>query len=62
MLFRRADLAQYLRRYMDLDVVFNLEANDYNGYRSLQFRVRDLAFEPAYRHEFGLDATANALS
>jgi single-stranded-DNA-specific exonuclease len=61
-LFRRADLAQYLRRYMEVDVVFNLEANDYNGSRNLQLKVRDLAFEPACRQELGLDLKANALS
>ncbi len=62
MLFRRADLAQYFRRYMDLDVVFHLEANDYNGYRNLQLRVRDLAFEPAHGHDFELDVKVRALS
>jgi single-stranded-DNA-specific exonuclease len=44
-LFRRGDLAPYLRRHMAVDLVFNLEVNEWNGGRVLQLRVRDLAFE-----------------
>ena len=47
--FRRGDLAQYLRRHMTVDLVFNLEANEWNGYRSLQLRVRDMSFDPEGR-------------
>ena len=48
-IFRRGDLAQYLRRHMTVDLVFNLEANEWNGYRSLQLRVRDMSFDPEGR-------------
>ena len=34
-----------LRRNLPIDLVFNLEANDWNGTRTLQLRVRDMAFE-----------------
>ena len=48
LVFRRGDLAAYLRRNVEVDLVFSLEANDWNGCRTLQLRVRDLSFEPAY--------------
>jgi single-stranded-DNA-specific exonuclease len=51
MIFQRGDLAPYLRRNSELDLVFSLEANDWNGNRTLQLRVRDLSFEPAYGYE-----------
>jgi single-stranded-DNA-specific exonuclease len=47
LVFRRGDLACHLRRNMEVDLVFSLEANDWNGCRTLQLRVRDLSFEPA---------------
>ncbi|HWE63367.1 MAG TPA: single-stranded-DNA-specific exonuclease RecJ, partial [Chloroflexota bacterium] len=53
--FRRGDLAPYLRRTMSVDLVFYLEANDWNGNRSLQLRVRDMAFEPAFELDPALD-------
>ncbi len=56
--FRRGDLAQYLRRNIDIDLVFSLEANDWNGYRSLQMRVRDMSFEPA--HQSSLEEESSA--
>ena len=46
--FRRGGLTQYLRRNLEIDLVFSLEVNDWNGDRVLQLRVRDLAFEPAF--------------
>ena len=55
MVFRRGDLAKYLRRNMSIDLVFFLEANEWNGYRTLQLRVRDLSFEPAYSPDADLD-------
>lgn len=55
LVFRRGDLAPYLRRNMDADLVFHLEANDWNGYRTLQLRVRDMQFEPAYNPSLNLD-------
>jgi single-stranded-DNA-specific exonuclease len=58
--FRRGDLAQYLRRNLEVDVVFHLEANEWNGCRTLQLRVRDLSFEPACQPD--LDARAIASS
>jgi single-stranded-DNA-specific exonuclease len=56
--FRRGDLAQYLRRNMQIDLVFYLEANEWNGHRSLQLRVRDMAFDPAYRPDPRVDPGA----
>jgi single-stranded-DNA-specific exonuclease len=44
-MFRRGDVAQYLRRNSEIDVVFGLELNDWNGERTLQLRVRDITFE-----------------
>lgn len=49
--FRRGDLTPYLRRNIELDLVFSLEANDWNGSRTLQLRVRDLAFEPTHGYD-----------
>lgn len=49
--FRRGELAHYLRRNMHVDLVFNLEANEWNGYRTLQLRVRDMQFEPAFQFD-----------
>lgn len=50
--YRRGDLANYLRRNIEVDIVFHLEANDWNGTRSLQLRVRDMAFEPSGMQDF----------
>jgi single-stranded-DNA-specific exonuclease len=44
-MFRRGDLAQFLRRNIEIDLVFGLEVNDWNGDRTLQLRVRDMSFE-----------------
>jgi single-stranded-DNA-specific exonuclease len=44
--FRRGDLLPYLHRSMLVDLVFHLDANEWNGSRVLQLRVRDMAFEP----------------
>ena len=51
LVFRRGDLAPHLRRNSEVDLVFSLEANDWNGCRTLQLRVRDLSFEPAFGYE-----------
>jgi single-stranded-DNA-specific exonuclease len=51
MLFRGGDLTRHLRRNMEMDVVFSLEANDWDGRRTLQLSVKDLMFEPAYGYD-----------
>lgn len=51
MLFRGGDLIRHLRRNMEMDVVFSLEANDWDGRRTLQLSVKDLMFEPAYGYD-----------
>lgn len=62
MVFRRGDLAPYLRRSMAIDLVFHLEVNEWNGQRTLQLRVRDMAFEPAYQPDARADSGAVPLA
>jgi single-stranded-DNA-specific exonuclease len=40
-------IAEYLRRDLEVDVVFSLDTADWNGEHTLQLRVRDLVFNPA---------------
>ncbi len=44
--FGQGDLASKLTHEQQLDVVFSLEANEWNGSRSVQLKIRDLA--PAF--------------
>ncbi|MGH2344343.1 MAG: DHHA1 domain-containing protein, partial [Chloroflexota bacterium] len=48
MLFRGGNLTRHLRRNMEMDLVFNLEVNDWEGCRTLQLNVKDVLFEPAF--------------
>jgi len=54
--FRRGDLARFMHRHMDVDLIFSLETNEWNDVSNLQLRVRDMAFEPNY--SLGLDSGA----
>jgi single-stranded-DNA-specific exonuclease len=47
--FRRGDLARYLYRNHEIDLVYSIEVNDWEGERALQLRMHDMAFEPAYQ-------------
>lgn len=46
--FRQGSLAHQLCRNQEIDLVFSMEVNEWDGRRTLQLRVRDLAFDPAF--------------